>query len=161
MTGESHMKSGTKRRIPQRSIAGLSPCSVARATGATAQAVESSVDESAVSTSYQVQDSTEISPTVTNRIIVGHGDATSGMTLSGETVDTTDLDVGDLPAELFASEDSRVASTVLPAASFKSYEAETGTQILVRIGSAAASSNRFPLVIPDEAAAGGGIHGRS
>ncbi|ALV44166.1 hypothetical protein MB46_00195 [Arthrobacter alpinus] len=104
--------------------------------------------------STQVQDSPEILVQESNKIVVGNGGVASSITLPGTAVATNQLDVSDVPEDLFTGKGTPIASTVLDDASLTSYATESGTQTLISIESASAASEyRFPLSLPSEATA--------
>lgn len=148
------MKSQTKPKFLHLVIAGVLASSVAIATGGVAQAAEIPTEPVSLSASVQEHNSPEVSVLESNKIVVGNGETTSSIELPGEAVATNQLDVSDVPDELFAGKGTPLVSTVMADASLTSYETETGTQTLISIDSASASNEyRFPLSLPSGAMA--------
>lgn len=148
------MKPRAKPKFVRLVIAGLLASSVAIATGGVAQAADIPTEAVPVIASTEVQDSPGISVLEASKIVVGTGDVTSSITLPGKAVVANQLDVSDVPEDLFAGKGTPLVNTVLDDASLTSYSTESGTQTLISIDSASAASEyRFPLSLPSEATA--------
>ena len=143
-----------KNRFSLLIATGFIAGSLVLATGGIAQATEMP-NENLSSTGVSLaQSSLSVAALEGNKVVASSGDKASSITLPGESVTPKQVDVSNVPADLFSGKGSPVASTVLAEASVTSFKTETGTQTLISIESASASADyRFSLSLPDEVTA--------